>query len=417
MRALQANLLGGVNRARKLLGAWREHMKSVIAACAAALLAASCATAPDFPSQRERLARQIADDAVGFNEAYAQAVSAQILLNILRSRDRLPRHYLAMTGISDSPSWTTSRSATLGGVPLGDINSPWGIGELGMSRENSSRPSYAVQPFSAETLTRTAFQPTPSNVFEHYWYSGWPRDLLLLMMVETIEKTGPDGHLYTYTNEANTIFDDCVASVQTDGCDFVREVRAFLASAAEHPLQRNIDMNAGRPICGLVEAYGPSAPVRPMAPREGQVCDPQFAVGGNTLRLRLRSLDDMVYYVGELLRADTTHAGPGRVIEAQVTVRAAGLRGGGQGVPLFRVAPTHDTSHGNYAAEISYGGHRYRAGPAIGRSCSEATANGVCQDVAEEGDRSSSVLSLIAEILALNQSPDAIRAPSRLIAE
>jgi hypothetical protein len=37
--------------------------------------------------------------------------------------------------------------------------------------------------------------------------------------------------------------------------------------------------------------------------------------------------------------------------------------------------------------------------------------------VAEEGDRSSSVLSLIAEILALNQSPEAIRAPSRLIAE
>jgi hypothetical protein len=43
--------------------------------------------------------------------------------------------------------------------------------------------------------------------------------------------------------------------------------------------------------------------------------------------------------------------------------------------------------------------------------------SGRCQDNADEGDRSSSVLSLIAEILALNQSPDAIRAPSRLIAE
>lgn len=390
-------------------------MKSFVAACAAALLAASCATAPDIPTRRERLTRQIADDAVGFNEAYAQAVSAQILLNILRSRDRLPRHYLAMTGISDSPSWTTSRSATLGGVPLGDIGSPWGIGELSTSRERTSRPSYAVQPFSAETLTRTAFQPTPANVFEHYWYSGWPRDLLLLMMVETIEKTGPDNHLYTYTNEANTIFNDCVASVQTEGCDFVREIRAFLAAAEEHPRQRGVDMQTGRPLCGLVEAYGPTAPVRPIAPREGQVCDPVFAVGGYTLHLRLRSLDDMVYYVGELLRADTTHAAPGAAIEAQVTVRAAGLRGGGRGVPLFRVVPA--TAHGHYAAEIAYGGHRYRAGPAIGRSCGDETAEGMCRDVADEGDRSSSVISLIAEILALNQSPDAIRAPSRLIAE
>ncbi|MEZ5958263.1 MAG: hypothetical protein R3C27_13750 [Hyphomonadaceae bacterium] len=392
-------------------------MKSVIAAFAAALLVASCASAPDFPSQRERLARQIADDAVGFNEAYAQAVSAQILLNILRSRDRLPRHYLAMTGISDSPSWTTSRSATLGGVPLGDINSPWGVGGLGVSGERSSRPSYAVQPFSAETLTRTAFQPTPSNVFEHYWYSGWPRDLLLLMMVESIEKIGPDGHLYTYTNEANTIANDCVASVQTEGCEFVREMRAFLAAAEQHPLQSNIDLTTGRALCGLVEAYGPVAPVRPIAPREGQVCDPVFAIGGDTLRLRLRSLDDMVYYVGELLRADATQVGPDGVIEAQITIRAAGLRGGGRGVPLFRVMPVSEAARGYYAAEVSYGGHRYRAGPAIGRSCAEASAVGVCEDVAEEGDRSSSVLSLIAEILALNQSPDAIRAPSRLIAE
>lgn len=390
-------------------------MKSVIAACAAALLAASCATAPHFPSQRERLTRQIADDAVGFNEAYAQAVSAQILLNILRSRDRLPRHYLAMTGISDSPSWTTSRSATLGGVPLGDIDSPWGFGELGISRERSSRPSYAVQPFSAETLTRTAFQPTPANVFEHYWFSGWPRDLLLLMMVESIEKTDASGHLRTYTNEANTIFADCAASVETEGCDFVREVRAFLAAAAEHPRERGIDMQSGRPLCGLVEAYGPSAPVRPVAPREGQTCDPVFAVGADTLRLRLRSLDDMVYYVGELLRADSTHAAPGEPIESQVTVRAAGLRGGGRGVPLFRVVPA--ASAGVYAAEVAYGGRRYRAGPAIGRSCGEEAPDGVCRDAAEEGDRSSSVLSLIAEILALNQSPDAIRAPSRLIAE
>jgi hypothetical protein len=93
------------------------------------------------------------------------------------------------------------------------------------------------------------------------------------------------------------------------------------------------------------------------------------------------------------------------------------LRGGGQGVPLFRVVPAHDSAHGIYAAEIAYGGDRFRAGPAIGRSCGEQAQAGACRDVAEEGDRSSSVLSLIAEILALNQSPDAIRAPSRLIAE
>jgi len=239
----------------------------------------------------------------------------------------------------------------------------------------------------------------------------------MLMMVESIEKTDASGHTTTFTNEANTIFDDCAASVDTDGCDFVREVRAFLETSQQHPYERSIDPQNGRAICGLVEAYNPAAPVRPAPPREGQVCEPVFAVGGDIIRLRLRSLDDMVYYVGELLRAGGMRASPGEAVEAQVSVRAAGLRGGGRGVPLFRVVPANDTTHDIYAAEIAYGGHRYRAGPAIGRSCGAQTEDGACRDVAEEGDRSSSVLSLIAEILALNQSPDAIRAPSRLIAE
>jgi hypothetical protein len=135
------------------------------------------------------------------------------------------------------------------------------------------------------------------------------------------------------------------------------------------------------------------------------------------MRLRLRSLDEMIYYVGELMRAGSMHAAPGAPIEAQVTIAAAGLRGGGRGVPLFRILPEHAAPHGLYAAEVLYAGARYRAGPAIGRSCVEEASEGVCRDGAAEGDRSSSVLSLIAEILALNQSPESIRAPQRLIAE
>src|SRR5262245_25111657 len=102
-------------------------MKSWLAGIAAAVMLASCATgAPEV--RRAELARQIADDAAAFNEAYGQAVSAQILLNILRSRDRLPRYYLSMTGIADSPSWRYRQNVGVGGIPLGDGASPWGIG-------------------------------------------------------------------------------------------------------------------------------------------------------------------------------------------------------------------------------------------------------------------------------------------------
>lgn len=388
-------------------------------ACVAAslLFLAACATGLEPVARRENLSRQIADDAAAFNDAYGQAVSGQILLNIMRSRDRLPRYYLAMTGIADSPSWRYAQSGGLGGIPLGDIGSPWAFGSASIERETERRPTYAVQPFDASTLTRTAFVPTSNDVFNHYWRSGWPRDLLLLMMVEEIEKTDGDNRTVVFTNEANTIFNNCVERVETEGCAFVREVRAFMDVIADPPAASDEQQRGSLGLCGLIEAYAPARPVYRADTPAGQDCAPVFVVGRDTVRLRLRSLDDMIYYVGELLRAGGMHAAPGESIEAQVTVGAAGLRGGGAGVPLFRLTPASAADRGVYAAHVNYGGVRYVAGPAIGRSCGEAAPDGPCADTAEAGDRSSSVLSLIAEILALNQLPDAIRAPSRLIAE
>lgn len=388
-------------------------MRRLAAVLAAAVLLAACATGPYGLPRREGLARQIADDAAGFNEAYAQAVSAQILLNILRSRDRLPRQYLALSGISDAPSLRSRQSGGIGSIPLGEGG--WGFGNVGVEREVTARPGYAVTPYDAATLTRTAFDATEPYVFAHYWRSGWPRDLLLLVMVEEITVHPARGAARIYSNEANEIFDDCGPHVDTNGCAFVRTVREFLTRTSEHG--RFSGAPNAQQICGLVDVFAPTIAVRPRTPRENERCEPVFIAGGDRYTLRLRSLDDMVYYIGELLRVSSTRGGPHDAIEAQLTVRAAGLRGGGRGVPLFRVLPPQAARPRIYAAEVAYGGVRYRAGPAISRSCADAAPEGPCADTPEEGDRSSSVLSLIAEILALNQSPDAILPPSRLIAE
>ena len=379
----------------------------------AAVTMAGCALSPTPSARREAVARRIADDAQAFNEAYGQAVAGQILLNIMRGRDRLPRHYLAMTGINDSPSLRVQESANIGAIPLGRGDANWGFGSVGVQRETQSRPTYSIQPFSADTLTRTAFQPIAPYVFAHYWANGWPRDLLLLLLVDRLSVSGPQGG-GDYDNEANNIANNCSDDVRSSGCDFVHRLRGMMADLDANPIAPQRATGIG--VCGLVEAHAPARPVRAVAPEAGQECSPRFVIGATTYELHLRSLDDVVYYVGELLRAGTMTAGNG-AIEAQIDVRAAGLRGGGRGVPLFRVLPDHLAHAPLYAASISYAGERYRAGPAIGRSCAAATDTGLCRDDADNGDRSSSVLSLLAELMALNQSPDAIRAPNRLFAE
>ncbi|HVY04327.1 MAG TPA: hypothetical protein VG983_11790, partial [Caulobacterales bacterium] len=256
----------------------------VIAAAWAAL--SGCAATPRIP--REALAARIGEDAAAFNDAYSRAVNGQILLNILRSRDRQPRYYLSMTGIQDAPSFLYGDSAGLGNVAAGEQRSqPWGILSFSARREVTSRPSYAVQPLDAKTLTRAVFQPTPPNVFVHYWESGWPRDMLLLLMVEKIT-VSREGRVDEYTNEANDIRDDCRPGVVSRGCAFVGAARAFLADIGARQVAPPSQAANARPICGLVAAYEPAAPARAAAPKDGE-CEPTFVVGKATYQFDLRS--------------------------------------------------------------------------------------------------------------------------------
>ncbi|MFZ4603931.1 MAG: hypothetical protein ACOYM8_15915 [Caulobacterales bacterium] len=392
----------------------------VMAATLAALMTAACATTPAVPFRRESLARQISDDAAAFNEAYARAVSGQILLNVLRGRERLPRHYLSMSGIQDAPSLRFRENAGIGSIPLGDGASPWGFGSFGLERETQSRPSYALQPLSAETLTRAVFTPTPANIFEHYWDSGWPRDLLLFLLVSRITRVsqapGQAAIVEEFDNEAAGIRADCVG-VESRGCSFVSVARTMLAEIGAKTATQGGPSAA--PVCGLIDAYGPREPMRAAPPEKGQSCAPRIVVGDVAYVLSLRSFDDIVYYVGELMRAE----GPDETeYRAALTVRAAGLRSGAK-APLFRIVAeaaavreVDGDPRGRFAASVVYGGRRLFAGPPVSRTCAEI-GPGACADDPRLGDRSSSVLSLLAELLALNQSPDAIRAPTRVFVE
>ncbi|KAF0182141.1 MAG: hypothetical protein IV086_00560 [Hyphomonadaceae bacterium] len=396
--------------------------RATAAMALSAVVLAACGTTPAAPFRGEGLARQIADDAVAFNEAYARAVSGQLLLNVLRARDRQPRYYLSMSGIQDAPGLRYRENFGISGTPLGEGASPWGFGNFGFERETQSRPSYAVQPLSAETLTRTVFQPTPSNVFEHYWQSGWSRDLLLFLMVEEITRIdhvdGPPV-VREFINDATQLRDDCRGDDALAGCAYVIETRRFLADIAMRAPAR--ERPGAAPVCGLVESFDTPQPL--MAARDGKGCEPRFVVGETTFVLSLRSFDDMIFYVGELMRPSTTETGEETTMEARLTVFAAGLRSD-RGVPLFRILPASEASraaprdpHLHYAASVNYSGRRFFAGPPVGRSCVRASPDGVCADDPAAGDRSSSVLSLLAELLALNQSPEAIRAPNRIIVD
>lgn len=386
-----------------------QLIRTIVGLIAAAALSACAVSEARRQHEREALTRRIVDDAIAYNEAYNSAITGQILLNILRAYNRQPRQYMSMSGFSNSSPDSRSTSVGVDGLPLDELGEHWGFGGFEIGHDTQLEPEYKVEPFSTDTYTNIALMPTPASVFQYYWDVGWNRDLLLILLVDQIRVSGPEPG--AYFNSAGTIASNCEGEyARSGGCTFVAQARA---------LARTTRAMTATPIGAVSEgACYPLAAhdvreVQPLHTRANAPCPVTIVVGETRYALRLRSLDDTVYYVGELLRADrnaTAHAAPG-VLEARLQVIAPGSRDGLS--PLFRVAPATAETERDYAATVSYAGRRYSAGAPANWFCYDPRGPEHCQSPG--ADRSGTVLELLAGILAHNQSETAVRAPQNTI--
>jgi hypothetical protein len=387
----------------------RGFVRAALGLLLAAAMSACAVSEQHRMRNRELLTRRIVDDAIAYNEAYNSAITGQILLNILRAYNRQPRQYTSMSGFTneEAPDSSTTTVA-IGSLPLGELGEEWGEGALGLGLQSQLEPGYKVEPFSTDAFSNIALRPTPTIVFQYYWENGWNRDLLLFLLVDQMTISGsPPTTLY---NSAGTIARNCEgADYAVGGCAFVRRVRALREEL------RNL--NAVAPpaqtggACYPIASYNVrSAPVIVPAPRRGAEAPPcpvTIVVGATRYTLRLRSLDDVVYYVGELLRADGLHPPPEGALEARLHVIASGSYD--EMAPLFRVVRADRDTERQYAATVTYAGGRYSAGQPEAWFCYDPRGPRHCRSPG--GDRSGTVLELLVGILAHNQSEVAVRAP------
>lgn len=386
---------------------------------ALSLALAGCAVAGTRRQiERDALARRIAADAIAYNEAYSDAMSGQILLNILRARDRLPRQYMSMSGFSNADPDGRSANVGVSGVPLNDLGEQWGFLGLGASRSTTLEPEYKVEPLARDAYTAIVLQPTRTDVFAQYWSAGWSRDLVVLlaaqqMQIEPLARNAPPR---PFTNSASTIRANCLADHYEphSGCAFVQAARALVDATYQLPpvVVEIREGGEGRGVCGLIAAYAPAERVyRTPDPTTG-FCAPKIVVGDQLYTLALRSLDGMVYYIGELLRADPDAAGEESGAQlARVNIAAPGIPSGEPSVPIFRIVAAAQAEDAAFAAHTFYAGQEYAAGPAVSRLCDSAGQSAACANDVEHGDRSSTVVEFLGGILAANQSERAVSAP------
>lgn len=474
----------------------KHAVRRAVLAIALTLLAQACA---GLPGPGPTSASDIARDAAALNDAYSRAASGQILLNVLRARDRWPRQYVTLNGVTNQPTSTVGGTITLDPLPLGASNVLDGS-NAELSRERTSNYNYGVTPLDTSTINSAVMQPVGRRVFAHYWESSWSEDIILQIMASGMRRYMGGAEL----NEAalrtlrpgrpganwgafhrNSLVDDedpngapCAADLayagdvwpasaeQNDRCAFFRivhrmldhiilygpesvrlqalpdaqcresasvrlrnaETVASMAAAAEASggrmvmqLRRPQSEADNTPPRSVVLARCPADSATPVLLQVMRRDTDQVAA---TYLVSLRSLDDMIYSVGALLRPEPmtplllARSQPcGRAAQQREAVGAIdlALRNGQPRplaadfencikAPLFIIT---EASRGanpiNYAAYVDYRGERVLAGPPVRRA------------TLDNNDRTATVLTLLSQLFALNFSPGAeAAAPSRV---
>ena len=399
-------------------------MRRLLAAVLAAVALAGCAAQEVVDHRRrEAVARRIVDDAMAFNEAYHEAITSQVLLNIMRAANRQPRQYMSMSGFTQTGA-TRSGSITIGGVALDQLGESWGGGDFSLEGSRNLEPDYTLSPFATEAFANIVMRPTDAQLFRYYWDSGWNPDLLLMVLVQRVRilpvTGGPPRDL---TNSAGTITDDCSGPRQGGGCDFVLAMRELAASLSRYERVPGPPLAAGE--CGPIAVYAPpgsSAAQRTnrQAPSAADArCPVEIVVGDQRYLMALRSLDDAVYYVGQLMRRDpqARQQAPEGEMRARLGVTAPGFPiWADERAPLFRIVQATRESERDFAATATFAGRRYSAGAPVDRFCYDAADVGNCR-TEEYLDLSGTVLELLVGILAFNQSDEAVAPPQNSVFE
>lgn len=139
------------------------------------------------------LTNNIAKNAEALNDAHTRSIVSVISKNIYRASERQPTNYTTMSGIKSSPGVEVSSGISL--TPIG-LGAPSGVleesvGNLG--RVEKSNAEYSINPFSSSNGGNGLYKPVPESVLSDYLAAGWPAKVLLYLFVDSVTFTKSNG--------------------------------------------------------------------------------------------------------------------------------------------------------------------------------------------------------------------------------
>ena len=416
-------------RAERATLGWRLRVSENILSfpVVAAAVLSSCATADRF-----------AQHSVEYNLQAETIKNQNLLNNIIRSAYRRPLQFTDLTTITGqvSVSGTGGFTVPFGGPRSGFIFSP--------SVTASETPNFTVAVLNTQEFYKGILTPITTQILAYYISQGFPRELLLRLLISEIKEengrslyNAPGSRHYDiFVSELESLIFDRGLTVQPvlqiravgpplsdkDAKDIkdiakldaqqielvrhdVSEEHDGLSAAQKAMLRRDRiyyqleKRNVSYRFCLDTEpetSKGPSTcPTREEERRiENPLAKRQMAgihaleIDGREISLKVRSVEGVIYYLGEIARLDLGLLDGNRVYPP--TIRGEHYCGGKN--ILFHL----ETGSGqDQSISTSYGGSEYHVN-VDPRGC----------------DRSAQVMELVMELLALNNSAKDLPAPS-----
>lgn len=309
-----------------------QKIARIMASLAGGLLTA-CSFAPT-----------VAEHGVAYNQAVAEAANDQMLLNILRAKDNEPLYFTSFSLIRGNIKQTADLELKL---PFGGDATDLYTFTPGLTQ--STNPTFDIAIHDSQEFMRGILNPIALETFQYYYEIGWPRELVLNVLVESVEI---DGEVF---------INDPTRPAQHRG--FQRLMRDLLArnltigkvetiTPVGPPLslrdQASVDalsalVQGGMEKAGLVlsehpQGYrlqrrqlrpalfvdGPGG-VRTLVPHLGEAAAGDAA----PVQLRLRSVQGVIYFLGRILRG----------LERGLPVPMVAIEAEGIQTPLFLARP------------------------------------------------------------------------------
>ena len=414
------------------------------------------------------LSGAIADDAIKLNDAFNKATNAVLLKNILRARDRWPTNYTTLSGIKSTPTISQSNGLTLSPLGLGNPEGPGQGSGTVLSQGINSSNEYDVNPFAAADRSESLLTPVTEKLFERY-YNSWPRDVVTLMFIKNFKvkidnqndfgfhNSGDefqrvegdlkaalflsDAELLKYYSEEDKLTKKSMvrnfelnlkrdliltdstslgASNNARACtskiisptditakdSFIAGLTQFQAitdadisltklserQQTTHNATFGLDkdnMGLSLKICESKESANKILKLTPGAYEKAQ--QGGKIIPHREITITLRSFEDIVYYLGETLRVAGTDDQPTVYASCDKIVTS---------VPIFKTSTQNEYDY--FAISVKHAGDTVKALP----KGTDSNGKEMCLK-----ERSATVMSILNQLLLLNQSPEFLKAP------